>query len=709
MHSDALAASGSGLSAAPGGLLAELPAAWRGESIGAGIEDWERFSDARSDVPLNLAGLPMGVRGELAWMAHWQFRDGMRVTVRTFNRVAAALLQAQQQGRAAPRSLVGADAFVLDVLGARRRDAVVKLPRPRTSRTPTAFGPAGLALSARLHDGPWWELEVWSPRCDRRIPVRDREPDWHRSADFTSFSVLWLRRVAQWSLGGQLETGALTWTTVQHDRVPNLVRFGRWLQTLEDPEAAVTDLSAAPRLAAAYRRWVGAPGNRTRDGKVPATVTARSVNDDVRVVVELLAYMAENRDEAHHALGPSPWDAIDDALPAVWARQVTRVAKNRLLDASQYLDSHALAQITAHLPVLGTALDEVVPVTTGATTRMLRGYGDPQAMRMLMLQIMTGRRANEICLCETDCLSPAPPGAVKAAAGERIARFHYAQSKIEGAGETIFVDEAVIGLIEEQRRWVREQFPRSTPRYLFQRTMSNLQAARHYPMGSYQTVLREFSRAIGITDSTGRPVIVSHTHRFRHTRLTDLAEQGVPVHVLQRYAGHRSPEMTMHYIAQREEYAEQAFLATRRFTADGTHVTFSATDRDAIHLFERADRFLPNGYCLLPPLQTCQKGNACLTCSVFVTDDSHTDTLTRQLDETEALIKRVGEQFRQRHGQPMPEGNVWLVERRAERDALLRLLHRMRTNPGKPCQGAGSNTGPTPVTIEPARRREEKP
>ena len=66
------------------------------------------------------------------------------------------------------------------------------------------------------------------------------------------------------------------------------------------------------------------------------------------------------------------------------------------------------------------------------------------------------------------------------------------------------------------------------------------------------------------------PVRLSHTHRFRHTRLTRLAELGLPVHVLQRYAGHASPTMTMHYIAQREEHAEQAFLATAKLRADGT-------------------------------------------------------------------------------------------------------------------------------------------
>ena len=50
-----------------------------------------------------------------------------------------------------------------------------------------------------------------------------------------------------------------------------------------------------------------------------------------------------------------------------------------------------------------------------------------------------------------------------------------------------------------------------------------------------------------------------------------------------------------------------------------------------MHLFDRADRFLPNGNCLLPPQQSCDKGNACLTCGVFVTDT------TRPLAEASSL------------------------------------------------------------------------
>jgi hypothetical protein len=77
---------------------------------------------------------------------------------------------------------------------------------------------------------------------------------------------------------------------------------------------------------------------------------------------------------------------------------------------------------------------------------------------------------------------------------------------------------------------------------------------------------------VKITDSKGRPVGLSHTHRFRHTKLTRLAELGLPVHVLMRYAGHATPSMTMHYIAARQEHAEQASLATAKLKADGTRV-----------------------------------------------------------------------------------------------------------------------------------------
>ncbi|MER6947430.1 tyrosine-type recombinase/integrase [Nonomuraea sp. NPDC000554] len=239
--------------------------------------------------------------------------------------------------------------------------------------------------------------------------------------------------------------------------------------------------------------------------------------------------------------------------------------------------------------------------------------------------------------------------------------------------------------------------------------MANANATKPYSPSSYGTTLREFSELVQITDSNGNLVRLSHTHRFRHTRLTHLAELGLPIHVLQRYAGHSNPTMSMHYVAQREEHAEQAFLATRKFRADGTGVSFSREDHDGMRLFERADRVLPNGYCLLPPLQNCEKGNACLTCGVFVTDATHLDALQRQLNETSALIERAKAQFQARHGIPMPTDNVWLAQRTAEHQALTKLLATITATPGKALQGVGTPSSPIPVTIDLNRHRRSQP
>jgi hypothetical protein len=72
------------------GFLSDLPAEWRGEVIGPGIDTWVRAT-AESSTPLRLHGLPTRIRTELAWMAHWQFRDGNKVTTSKYNQLAPML------------------------------------------------------------------------------------------------------------------------------------------------------------------------------------------------------------------------------------------------------------------------------------------------------------------------------------------------------------------------------------------------------------------------------------------------------------------------------------------------------------------------------------------------------------------------------------------------------------------------------------------
>jgi hypothetical protein len=57
----------------------------------------------------------------------------------------------------------------------------------------------------------------------------------------------------------------------------------------------------------------------------------------------------------------------------------------------------------------------------------------------------------------------------------------------------------------------------------------------------------------------------------------------------------------------------------------------------------------------------------------------------------------------------MPADNVWLAQRQAERDALVRVTAAMQAAPGRAVQGAGCPStgpaGPVPVTLGAASNR----
>lgn len=705
-------------------LRQDLPPLWRGPFIGPGITDWDSLLRIGATRQIRLDGLPEGLMTELAWMARWQALDGARIDTEAINQLATIVRAAGKAGRPVPTSMHGMDWPTTQALQgwyyAKRWGRLPPRGGSEKLRILTRF--ARLALIARCHDGPWWQLDHWHPRCDPRIPIAQREPDANFGCSPGRMAHPWLREAVKWHLGTMLDAGTLRWATISANRLPCLIRFDRWLSAaFADPRDVLGDPVRAPGHAAAFRRWTADPRNRRSPGPYDrphqsATVSPRAVNEDLRAVAELFAFVAANRVEATRIVGSSAWEQLTEAHAGSWFRQVSRIPRGPELNNRHYVDDHALAQITAALPLMRLPRDEQMLITRGDGTQVFAaGFEDPQAMRMILLQILTGRRVSEIRTCAFDCLSPVPHRGVEAAEGGEVTQFHYAQSKIDNAPDYILVDQEVTALIAEQQQWVRERCLDTQPRFLFVQRLGNRTGAKPYSQGTYSKLLRKFSDAVSITDGAGRAVSLSHTHRFRHTRLTRLAELGLPIKVLQRYAGHATPTMSMRYVAQREEHAEQAFLATAKLKADGTRMRFSRDDHDSLHLLDRADRFLPNGWCLLPPLQTCDKGNACLTCSVFVTDDTHQAGLERQLTETAALISRATGAFQDRHGRPMPADNVWLSQRRAEHEALTRLLAAMRDTPDRAVRGAGCGSigrppaGPVPLTLDSPHRRRTQP
>jgi integrase len=538
----------------------------------------------------------------------------------------------------------------------------------------------------------WWQHDAWSPRFDARVPLRDHEPAVARAGyDFTVIEQSWLREALKWQLKIALETGLLRWTSVLA-RVGSLTVFSRFIaeRGIDEPglcaDRAELRLLALDYLAHVKQRRARCGANRGQ------LVTNGTVRHQMNHLERFYAFMVDHKEEAARALSEPRWEALGDQHARLW-RSGEKPLPPRLADEDVYFDEHTMAQVMRHAGLLGAPPEE-------------GGIGDEQAMRILMLLARTGRRASELLLLDFDCLLPIagiPADEHDSSPDAVVAKLRFQQTKIEGAPNTIFVDSEVVAIVRAQQQWVHdhvrtllrdETLP--PPRYLFLAISRNHHGRHSYPKTTLTLRLKQLGELADIRDSQGRRPPLSHVHRFRHTRATSLINAGVPVHVVQRYLGHLSAEMTMRYAHTLRETHEREFLRFKKITAEGADLELDPRDLFAlIELGKRTDRVLPNGLCMLPPRQTCDRGNACLTCDKFTTDASYLPEHETQLGKLSELISQRQQAFRARTGEEMTSSNVWLEQRLTEQRALQKIITalaepELTRDPGQAVRGAGT-------------------
>ncbi|MFC7384229.1 tyrosine-type recombinase/integrase [Sphaerisporangium rhizosphaerae] len=508
-----------------------------------------------------------------------------------------------------------------------------------------------------------------SPRTAERKRHDKRDPRLPIAKLFTEESTDWFREAAQWWLSVQLSTERYVWSSVK-SRLDHL----KWFQWyIDQVGCAGPQLVDSPeKLRPWLRGFVDSLNSHTAmTGPNKGGKLAKNSRRGPLVTVEAFyRWMYDNRAEAVSVLGDPRWSRLGLQHTVLFRLEDKPRLTNKLPD-DMVLEDEVISQIAAGSGVLAAPKDE-------------DGQDDRQAFHALMLLIRTGRRMNEILMMDFEPLLPLLT--VGKQDGKEpdgfVARLKYQQTKIVGGDPpTIPVDQEIVDIIRLQQQWAREFIaahgaPEATdPRYLFLQTKNNRLGLRPYASATFHSRLSALTERLSIIDSVGRAVKISKTHTFRHTRATDLINAGVPIHVVMRYLGHLTPTMTMHYAKTLAVTAEREFLRYKKVTADGRTAAVEPSDLyDLLHLNQRADRVLPNGWCMLPPKQVCSKGNACLTCDKFVTDASHRDELGHQLAQTEALITHRQTQFTARHGQPMGEDNIWLASRLAEMRALNKVL-----------------------------------
>ncbi|MEP6561950.1 MAG: site-specific integrase [Nakamurella sp.] len=619
---------------------------------------------------LDLAGVPEPIRTELAWCVFRIIDQGGRVDIGHMRMLARRLSDViSDLGPHAPISLIGLSALEWEHQMARSSQRRVgALPAPGTARDlRQQLRRCYRLLSVAYDPRPWWQLEAWDPSIDARIPQRLHEPHGRRACYFDRITLGWLRRGVQWSCKVSLETGALAWGTVQQ-RIDAAVVFDAFLADHDVPGPWLAD--RPDEVRALLLEFLGhVRGLRVQHlGPTHGQQLSQSrISSLLNGVEQFYLFMHDQRETAAVSLTEPGWLRLGPDHAIFFRRgEKPRRARHRSHERD-VIDADAFGQIMAGVGLLGR------PTVDG-------GLGDEQAMRILMLLARTGRRVSEICMLDHDPLLPLhQTGAGTAGDADGfVARLRYQQTKIDGAPDTILVDREIVEIIHAQQDWVRRAQTgpdAATRKYLFVAARRNRHGGRPYSDRWLRERVGELARRLNIRDSTGALVDFQRTHRFRHTKATNLLNAGVPLHVVQRYLGHVTPTMTMNYAQTLQSTAEAEFLRFRKITADARDLEIDPQDLyDMLELDRRSDRILPHGWCLLPPRQSCVKGNACLSCDKFATDATFLPDLKDQKARTERLIDERCAAFHSRTGHPMGQDNVWLAGRRQEQDALGRII-----------------------------------
>ena len=394
----------------------------------------------RSREVVDVSALPGPMRQEMTWCMFRIIELGGRVQmpgtvmlVRRLTEITAA------GGAGAPRSLMDLPArtWLQQIpLAVHRRRGKLPAPSSVTQMRQVLLRFVWL-LDLAYDTRPWWQRESWHPVEDPRVPVRQHEPLGRQAIHFHRIAAPWLHRAAQWHGKVALETGLLRWSTL-NQRVFALTVLDAFLagRGISEPRLAA-DPAGVRQLMLDFLGHVRA-SRASRGPTAGQPVSAAHAKTVLVHVEQFYLFMHDHKDAAAAATGEPGWRELGAGHAGFYRnRELPRPARrDPTLDI---IDDTAMAKIMAGIGQLGE------PAGDG-------GLGDPQAMRIMMLQARLGRRINEILMLDADPLLPlatSPQAAPEP--GAMTARLRYQQTKIDGAPDTILVDAEIVAIIRAQQ------------------------------------------------------------------------------------------------------------------------------------------------------------------------------------------------------------------------------------------------------------------
>ncbi|NWJ47693.1 MAG: phage integrase family protein [Chloroflexi bacterium] len=251
----------------------------------------------------------------------------------------------------------------------------------------------------------------------------------------------------------------------------------------------------------------------------------------------------------------------------------------------------------------------------------------PEPLRQMVFMLREcGMRLSEMLTLSLDCL-------LQDASGDWFLCYYQHKMKKE---HTIPFSQEVAAVIQQQQATVKSKWG-NTIAILFPGPKG-----QPFKQRGFFNALNRACCARDIRDSSGR-LYRFHAHQFRHTLATQMINNGVPQHIVQRFLGHESPEMTMRYAHIHDQTLKEAYIRFRSQVIDitGQVVTATQVNSGEMQWFKKniLAQTLPNGDCALPVVAgPCPHANACLTCTHFRTDASFLERHKVQRRETECLL-----------------------------------------------------------------------
>jgi hypothetical protein len=248
--------------------------------------------------------------------------------------------------------------------------------------------------------------------------------------------------------------------------------------------------------------------------------------------------------------------------------------------------------------------------------------------RMLLVIQEVGMRGGELCEAPFDCL-------VHDNEGDYFFLYHQGKMRKE---HHVPISRELALAIKEQQANVRELFPSQSLAYLFM-----TRRGQPYKRGSLAVIINSVARRHDIRGPDGQPFWF-RSHGFRHRVGTSMITNGVPQHIVQRFLGHESPQMTSVYAHIMDSALKRAIEEYHAKKVDvlGTIVpnTGVTVPEDALVLKRNVQaQALPNGQCHLPvQAGRCPHANACLTCGHFRSTARFLPVLKQQLTDAERMV-----------------------------------------------------------------------